>query len=893
MPFWKMSARDVTGFKFLFSLVFIYALMSAIVYSVLHMKFISPLPANAPLERFSEARAVEHIRVLAEEIDGRQEGRPGLKEAATYIKSQLEMVKERAGPNLRVEVEETQVDGSFSMMFLGHSISLGYRNHTNILMRISSMNSLDTDASVLMNAHYDSPVNSPGAGDCGSCVASLLELARLVVDSGWVPPQPVIFLFNGAEELFMLGSHGFMTKHKLKDTIGAFINVEASGTGGIDLVCQSGPGSWPSYVYSQAAVYPMAQSSAQDVFPVIPGDTDYRMFAEDYADIPGLDIIFLLGGYYYHTTFDTVDRIVPGSMQARGENLISVLKAFASSSRLKVASERKTLDVDANSDMVERAVFFDYLTWFMVFYPRRVAFVLHNIPAALFLCVPFFLYMMDPRTHPLLSFFWAFFKGVMHHFAGILLGVIVPVLFAVIRLFFAYPMSWFAHSYLAFLMFIPCSFFGLLIPRAISDRVSHFQGVSSKKIMKEPSDEARFWGAFGFYAFATSAYFFAGLNGGFMTFVISISMLLGWIAFYLSVKSYGYNSIKSPMFYVIALVPCLLYSLYFGGILTLLLIEKTGMMGAIPPPYGFYLADVAVAAVIGIVTGLCLGPIIPICDRWLAKSSILKFLLHFTVVMLAVSSQFFPYSKDAPKRVVLQHTFISTGGNEITGSSYDLAVIDSNSMEFIFKHAPEVAKELHVGPSFSLGNAEASPQEAWMALFPISCVLTTNGRFPAKANNILERYSQFPLLQAHKPQTTFENGTRRVHLELSLGLVGLHKELLLVLLVINYSICRSLEEIWVTVLNITGPLSGWSFADGKPPAPELPPGGPPSYILRLSGNSDEKWNFWLEASSEEEVRVDVAVLDQRLDEETIHLKGLFPKWSDVIAYTSFLSTYLF
>lgn len=39
----------------------------------------------------------------------------------------------------RIEVEETQVDGSFSMMFLGHSISLGYRNHTNILMRYSSL----------------------------------------------------------------------------------------------------------------------------------------------------------------------------------------------------------------------------------------------------------------------------------------------------------------------------------------------------------------------------------------------------------------------------------------------------------------------------------------------------------------------------------------------------------------------------------------------------------------------------------------------------------------------------------------------------------------------------------------------------------------------------------
>ncbi|KAL8532662.1 hypothetical protein ACS0TY_009029 [Phlomoides rotata] len=53
----------------------------------------------------------------------------------------------------------------------------------------------------------------------------------------------------------MLGSHGFMTTHRWRDTFGAFINVEASGTGGFDLVCQSGPGSWPSFVYAQSAVY--------------------------------------------------------------------------------------------------------------------------------------------------------------------------------------------------------------------------------------------------------------------------------------------------------------------------------------------------------------------------------------------------------------------------------------------------------------------------------------------------------------------------------------------------------------------------------------------------------------------------------------------------------------
>lgn len=36
--------------------------------------------------------------------------------------------------------------------------------------------------------------------------ASMLEVGRLIVDSGWVPMKPIIFLFNGAEELFMVVS---------------------------------------------------------------------------------------------------------------------------------------------------------------------------------------------------------------------------------------------------------------------------------------------------------------------------------------------------------------------------------------------------------------------------------------------------------------------------------------------------------------------------------------------------------------------------------------------------------------------------------------------------------------------------------------------------------------
>lgn len=37
-----------------------------------------------------------------------------------------------------------------------------------------------------------------------------------------------------------------------------------------DLVCQSGPGSWPSSVYAESAVYPMANSAAQVSFTLYP-----------------------------------------------------------------------------------------------------------------------------------------------------------------------------------------------------------------------------------------------------------------------------------------------------------------------------------------------------------------------------------------------------------------------------------------------------------------------------------------------------------------------------------------------------------------------------------------------------------------------------------------------
>lgn len=867
MAIFRCTPGDVSAFKLLLLLTIMYGLMSFLVYSVIHVKFIKPLDVDAPLDRFSEGRAIEHLRVLSKDIDGRHEGRPGLKQAADYIKGQLELLKDRANSNFRIEVEESAVNGSFNMKFLSHSISLAYRAHTNVLMRISSVDSSESDASVMVNAHFDSTLGSPGAADCGSCVASMLELARLIIDSGWIPPRPIIFLFNGAEELFMLGSHGFITTHKWRDTVGAFINIEASGSSGPDLVCQSGPGSWPSLVYAQSALYPMAQSSAEDVFGIIPGDTDYRIFAQDYGNIPGLDIIFLLGGYYYHTSYDTLERLLPGSIQARGDNLFGVMKAFATNSMLRNATERQHLASTAKGPDNERAAFFDYLTWFMVYYPRRVAIVLHSLPVVIFLVLPIILRLADFGVSSCCATLFDFLKGMLLHFIAIILAIIVPVIFAVSRLLFSsHAMNWFAHPYLAFMMFVPGSVVGLLIPRYIWRHFHLSQDISIQKMSSEVlANEARFWGAFGFYALFTLVYLLAGFSGGCLTFFISASLLAAWICTRLSC---GHDqSLRLAVVYILPLLPCLTYSVHFGGILLQFVIEKMGMVGSIPPPFGYYMQDVIVGAMVGVVTGLCLGPLLPVIGSWLARTSVMQLLLHVSVLALAVSSIFFPYSVDAPKRVVMQHTVLTTDSTHILDSSYEFSVVDSNSLPFLFKHAREAAEQLQIGSGYSF---ETSRQR-WLALFPVSFLFSRSLKFPAGYDDVLKQYKAFPHVSTVEQEIS-ATGTRKIHLELNLG---------------------SLKEVWVTAFNITGPLSSWSFADNKLPAPESIDGGPPSFICRLSGASHEKWTFWLEANSSEPLRVEVAALDQHLMEPAKNLKRLFPDWVDVIAYTSFLSSYSF
>ncbi|KAL0870216.1 hypothetical protein ABMA27_006357 [Loxostege sticticalis] len=197
-----------------------------------------------------------------------------------------------------------------------------------------------------------------GASDDGAGCAVLLEVMRALAATSRPLRHLAVFLFNGAEENIMQASHAFITQHKWAKQVRAFINIEACGAGGREVLFQAGPHDpWIMEVYAGAVPHPFASSLAQELFEsgLIPADTDFRIF-RDFGLLSGVDLAWSSNGYVYHTKLDTADRVPLATLQRTGDNVLALAHGL-------LASESLESEVDR---MSRQPVFFDVLGMFVV-----------------------------------------------------------------------------------------------------------------------------------------------------------------------------------------------------------------------------------------------------------------------------------------------------------------------------------------------------------------------------------------------------------------------------------------------------------------------------------------------------------------------------------------------
>uniref|UniRef100_A0AAQ4QD72 Endoplasmic reticulum metallopeptidase 1 n=1 Tax=Gasterosteus aculeatus aculeatus TaxID=481459 RepID=A0AAQ4QD72_GASAC len=276
------------------------------------------LVIGKPSGEFNAVRARRHLEEITS-VGPRPVGSPE-NEVLTvdYLLEQIETIRveSAAGPH-QLAVDVQRPTGTFSIDFLGGFTSY-YDRVTNIAVRLEPKGG--AQHLMLANCHFDTVANSPGASDDAVSCAVMLEVLHSLANQSTPLLHGVVFLFNGAEENILQASHGFITQHPWAKQVRAFINLEAAGVGGKEVVFQTGPENpWLVQAYVHAAKHPFASVVGQEVFQsgIIPSDTDFRIY-RDFGNIPGIDLAFIENGFIYHTKHDTSDRILTDSIQRAG-----------------------------------------------------------------------------------------------------------------------------------------------------------------------------------------------------------------------------------------------------------------------------------------------------------------------------------------------------------------------------------------------------------------------------------------------------------------------------------------------------------------------------------------------------------------------------------------------
>lgn len=331
-----------------------------------------PVPSNASPAEFSSARAMKHLIAISQ--NPHPTGSPAQAEVREYILSQL------AALGIESEVQEAT------------SIS-------NIVARLKGT---QNGRAVLLDGHYDTVAEAPGAADDGAAVAMMIETIRALKSRAPLH-NDVIFLFSDGEEIGKLGAAAFVYQHPWAKDVGLVLNFEARGVKGPSLLFEtSSQNGWLIREFAKAAPHPVANSFAYDVYKFLPNDTDLSVFKE--AGFAGLNFAFVDGSQYYHTPNDNLAHLDERSLQHHGSYALALTQHFA--------------NLDLANVTTGDAIYFNLFRSKMIVYPVTLVIPFMGLAVVFFLT-----YAVLGLSHKRLAM-----KGVASGFRALLLSIVISCL---------------------------------------------------------------------------------------------------------------------------------------------------------------------------------------------------------------------------------------------------------------------------------------------------------------------------------------------------------------------------------------------------------------------------------------------------------------------------------
>lgn len=314
----------------------------------------APMPADSDPLGFSAMRAFSHIEEIATEPHA--VGTPANKRVRDYLLGHLQAA------GLEVEVQTAQIVD----FYRGQRSTRYAATVHNIVARLKGSD--PQGKALLLMSHYDSVYYGPGAGDDAAGTAVLLETLR-AVQAGEPLENDVIFLITDAEEVGLFGAQAFFKEHRWAADAGLILNFEARGSKGPANMFQTGRlNDQMIKTYASAVKKPLANSLTVKIYQAMPNDTDLSISLAD--DIPGMNFAFIEGHYDYHTKGDNPVNLSRETVQHMGDQALAMTRVMGN----------KALPLGDTT----QAVFFDFLSLFLVSYPVWISWIIAGFAVVLF-----------------------------------------------------------------------------------------------------------------------------------------------------------------------------------------------------------------------------------------------------------------------------------------------------------------------------------------------------------------------------------------------------------------------------------------------------------------------------------------------------------------------------